>query len=463
MVANDLFEDNKIRVMSDEILQRMKDSFIEDEEYHTEMYNKYFQQFRGEPVDIDRLFSVHGEATIREISYYLLELAKQNREEYANPEIDYDDIKALLDTDLSRLPDIKDLSATEGLSFCDHFTKKARLQCPIVGKGNLTAYNLLFDNYGLYKAVLKAMYFHRTRVTVKGLLRTSELICAVVSNFKPVVAAKIWYEYGVKKSEEQGDDYIALHCPSEGWLGRLLSSYKIAYDNPHKKVYYVSTDPNPIVNRAGHEMIKVLGAYHDLPNWFPELHMTGSENFTQLPSGTNHKYHVSFTSPPYFNTEQYMQGFKVSLSCGNLLTLADNEQVLIKAQSRWDDDYHCDVPELEQGMHLVEHGSTITRIDKTGQSWDTHSSQSEWRINFLLATYNCLKQIVQPGGHIITNIANVKTYMDLEQDTVRSGEEAGLEYLGETWYKLSRKPSKNPGSEITARKGEPMFVFLRPF
>jgi hypothetical protein len=40
--------------------------------------------------------------------------------------------------------------------------------------------------------------------------------------------------------------------------------------------------------------------------------------------------------------------------------------------------------------------------------------------------------------------------------------EAGLNYIGESFYKLSRKPSKNTESEITAVKGEPIFIAQVP-
>ena len=69
---------------------------------------------------------------------------------------------------------------------------------------------------------------------------------------------------------------------------------------------------------------------------------------------------------------------------------------------------------------------------------------------------------MKPGGYTITNIANVKTCMRLEEYTVRSGIEAGLELVKESWYKLSRKPSKNKESAITSRAGEPIFIFKVP-
>lgn len=143
---------------------------------------------------------------------------------------------------------------------------------------------------------------------------------------------------------------------------------------------------------------------------------------------------------------------------------SDKDSIKVKATNQYEEDKVILVPELEQGMSVLRGGEylTVSNISKTGQSHSKFSTQAEWRINFLLATYKCLKQIVKPGGHIITNIANVNNYMTLEADTVKSMKEAGLDYIGEDFYKLSRKPSKNKESEITARKGEPVFIAKVP-
>jgi hypothetical protein len=447
--------------MSDEILARFKEEFNRDPEYHKAMYDKYLPVFRKEAIDIDRLFSIHDEAYIQEVTYFLMYSAKKLVSNYIKPKPDFTDLKNLLDLDLERLPELKDLSLTHGLSFCDAFTKEHRLACPIVGKGNSQAIKLLKDDYGLYKATLKACYFHRTKVTPKAVLRTVEMLVPVVSNFKPVVAAKIWYDYAVKQALEAGRDYVALLVSSEGWLGRLLSGYKIAYDFPQLKVYYVSVDPNPLVNREFHNMVKTLREYHDLPNWFPETHMTGSENFRELPKGTNYQYDMQFTSPPYFNTEVYMEGYIITLDDSTEIVLADNEDIEVQGENKYEPCKVISVTELELGM-ITSYGGTVVSIKNTGQSHNTSGTAEEWRVNFLLATYKCHKDIIKPGGYTITNIANVRSCMKLEEYTVRSGLEAGFEYLGESWYKLSRKPSKNKNSEITSRAGEPIFIFRNP-
>jgi hypothetical protein len=454
--------------MSGEILEKFKDNFNPDPEYHKSMYDKYFPIYKKEGIDADRLFSVSGEEELREVTYFAMYRAKLTVNSFIYLEPDFVDLKNLLDMDLERLPDLSQLSLTQGLSFCDHFTKKGRLSTPIAGKGNAQAINLLTDDYGLYKATLKAFYFHKKNVTSKAVLRTVELLVPVVSNFRPLSACKIWYDYAVKQALEEGRDYVALHVPSEGWLGRLLSSYKIAYDYQQLTVYYVSTDPNPIVNREGNRMIEMLRSYHNLENWKPILYMEGSENFDRVHPEMQKrgiKFDVSFTSPPYFNTEKYQRGYVFSLfGMETTLVKSEDEIVTVRAINSYEKDKELLASDVEQGMELLINGEyhRVTSISITGQSWDKNASQAEWRINFLLATYKCLSRIVKPGGHVITNIANVNTYMTLEADTVKSMKEAGLTYLREEFYKLSRKPSKNKESEITARKGEPVFFSLVP-
>lgn len=460
-MVNQLFNDTKTRVMSDQILARFKEEFNPDEDYHQEMYEKYKPIFRKESIDMDRLFSSHDEDYIQEVTYFLMMSAKQLVGEYIQPKPDYKDLKNLLDLDLTRLPELKELTLNNGLSFCDAFTKKHRLSCPIVGKGSSQAIHLLQDNYGLYKAALKACYFHRTKVTPRAVLRTVEMLVPVVSNFKPVVAAKIWYDYAVKDALEAGRDYVALLVSSEGWLGRLLSGYKIAYDFPQLKVYYVSVDPNPLVNREFYNMVETLRQFHDLPNWFPETHLTGSENFRELPKGTNYRYDVQFTSPPYFNTEVYHEGFIIGLDSGEEIILADNESIDVQGENKYEPSRSLAVRNIEIGM-ITTNGDTILSVKNTGQSHSISGTAEEWRVNFLLATYKCHADIVKSGGHTITNIANVRTCTKLEEYAVRSGIEAGLEFVEESWYKLSRKPSKNKESAITSRAGEPIFIFRVP-
>jgi hypothetical protein len=131
---------------------------------------------------------------------------------------------------------------------------------------------------------------------------------------------------------------------------------------------------------------------------FPSMNATflkcGSEDFVPTPNTLD----LCFTSPPYFNTEKYS--------------------------------------------------------DEETQSYKKFESKESWNEKFLRQTIkNCLVGL-KDGGHLIINIANVKSHQTLENDTIKICLEEGLGHV-ETLKLLLSSISKG------GYKSEPVFVFRK--
>ena len=136
---------------------------------------------------------------------------------------------------------------------------------------------------------------------------------------------------------------------------------------------------------------EMISDWIDIPT---ELHQCGSEEYIPKPETLD----FCFTSPPYFNTEKYS--------------------------------------------------------DEESQSWVQYPSQESWRVGFLKRTMkNCFYGL-KPNGKMLINIANVKTYPNLEEDTVRTAKEVGFKYIGEWKLSLSAQPANDD-----RYKYEPIFIF----
>lgn len=139
---------------------------------------------------------------------------------------------------------------------------------------------------------------------------------------------------------------------------------------------------------------EMIGDWITIPT---EIHKCGSEEY--LPQKGSLDF--CFTSPPYFNTEKYS--------------------------------------------------------DEENQSWIKYPTKEEWLKGFLKKTFeNCFLGL-KTNGKMVINIANVKSYLTLEEDTVRVAEEVGFKLI-DTWkLSLSSMPSDD-----NKFKYEPIFIFQKP-
>jgi len=88
------------------------------------------------------------------------------------------------------------------------------------------------------------------------------------------------------------------------------------------------------------------------------------------------------------------------------------------------------------------------------QSFVRYTEAESWRDNFLEPLIdNCYKW-VKEDGHFIINVANVRTYKTLEADTVRLAKERGFKLV--KTYKMTLSSLMGSGF-----KYEPIFVFKK--
>lgn len=197
-----------------------------------------------------------------------------------------------------------------------------------------------------------------------------------VSNFRATASACIYHHFDCK-----GKTVWDMSC---GYGGRLLGAEVVGVGK------YIGTEPCDNTYNGLQQMISELIT---IPT---EIHKCGSEEYEPIEESLD----LCFTSPPYYNTEQYS--------------------------------------------------------DEDTQSWIKYPTKEEWLNGFLKKTFeNCYKGL-KPNGKMLINIANVKTYLSLEEDTVRVAEECGFTLI-DTWkLSLSSMPSDD-----NKFKYEPIFIFQK--
>ena len=131
------------------------------------------------------------------------------------------------------------------------------------------------------------------------------------------------------------------------------------------------------------------------------------------------KFDIVFTSPPYFNREQYSQD--------------------------------------------------------ESQSFKAYNEYEDWRKNFLYPTLKTAYEYLKPDRYILWNIASIKigkdTYYDLEGDSKKILQHLGCEYKGKLKMLMTRMVGLDPTKtgilnsvkhQGKAYKFEPIFVFYKP-
>ena len=243
-------------------------------------------------------------------------------------------------------------------------------------------------------------------------------------NFPPLTA-KFLYEHF---TEHIKDEKITVYDPSSGWGGRILGA--MCSD---RNLHYVGTDPNPDNIGRYENVADFYNTHcfqsnpfwgHNEPNTY-EVFRDGSEVI-----GENEKFRLYknkldfvFTSPPYFNREQYSQD--------------------------------------------------------ENQSFKKFSAYEDWRDNFLRPTLETCFSFLRNDRYICWNIADIKIgdnkYIPLEQDSIDIIEGLGGEYRGVYKMLMTRmigidtskiKNSVTVKSHPLSRGGEvykyePIFVFYK--
>lgn len=211
-------------------------------------------------------------------------------------------------------------------------------------------------------------------------------------NFPSLFAKWIYEKY---TSHIPPDETAIVYDPSAGWGGRIIGAM-----SSRKKIHYVGTDPNKdnfiselgitryeyVADFYNKNCIQTSNSFFDFgeePNTY-HIFQDGSEEIHKNPDFQQYKGKIDlvFTSPPYFNREQYSQ---------------DITQSSIK-----------------------------------------YDEYNDWRDNFLDQTLKTAVEYTKKGGYILWNIANIRlsenNYLPLEQDSKDILEKYGCEIVGE--YKM---------------------------
>ena len=234
----------------------------------------------------------------------------------------------------------------------------------------------------------------------------------------PALTAKFLYEHF---TEHIKDNDITVYDPSAGWGGRILGAMCT-----NRRLHYIGTDPNPD-NVGRYESVAEFYNTHCFqsnpfwgritPNTY-SVFTNGSEEIYNEPNFKKYEGQVDFvfTSPPYFNREQYSQD--------------------------------------------------------ENQSFKKFSAYEDWRDNFLKPTLTTAYKMLKDDRYICWNIADIKVgsdkFIPLEQDSIDILEDLGCTYEGKLKMLMTKMIGLNPKQgknsvEIDGNyfKFEPILVFRK--
>lgn len=258
-------------------------------------------------------------------------------------------------------------------------------------------------------------------------------MCQYAVNFPPLTA-RLLYETFLSHVPATN---VRVWDPSAGWSGRLVGALSYNRTTPtgeFQHLEYVGTDPNPVFYKDGTSVYHTIrDHYNDIrgsASLFGETHdaqvlQLGSELFhtTDIYAKWKGRTDLVFTSPPYFNREAYS--------------------------------------------------------DDPNQSYKKFNSYDLWRDEFLQRTLQTAWELLAPQRYLLWNIADLKigkSFLPLEQDSVRIATALGFEYKETILMALNRMPGANrlseDGDAATAKnsckvdgkllKYEPVHVFWKP-
>jgi len=263
------------------------------------------------------------------------------------------------------------------------------------------------------------------------ILQVFRLSCGQPAVNFPALTAKWIYENYTSHIDQE--EPLTIYDSSSGWGGRILGAM-----SSRKKIHYVGTDPNPdnFIDELGISRYEYMAKFYNdncvddfsdsLTKFFNvekqgntyELFQDGSELISNNPKFQKYKgkLDIAFTSPPYFNREQYSQD--------------------------------------------------------ENQSFKAYGEYEDWRDNFLRPTLTTIYEYLKNDRYILWNIADIKigesTYYPLEQDSIDILNELGCEYKGKLKMLMTRMvgldPSKSGIKNAVEYQGkqykfEPIFVF----
>jgi hypothetical protein len=277
-------------------------------------------------------------------------------------------------------------------------------------------------------------WYDKTDGIFPKILQVFRLSCGQPAVNFPALTAKWIYENYTNHIEQE--EPLHIYDSSSGWGGRIIGAM-----SSRKKVHYVGTDPNPDtfipeLGMSRYEYVakfyndKCVDDYSDsLTKFFDvekqgntyELFQDGSELIQNNPQFQKYKgkLDIAFTSPPYFNREQYSQD--------------------------------------------------------ENQSFKAYGEYEDWKENFLRPTLTTIYEYLKNDRYVLWNIADIKIgksiYYPLEQDSIDILKELGCEYKGKIKMLMTRMVGLDPSKsgiknsveyDGKVYKYEPIFVFHKP-
>ena len=242
-------------------------------------------------------------------------------------------------------------------------------------------------------------------------------------NFPPLTARYLYEHY---TNHIQQDEPLNIYDPSSGWGGRILGAMSSL-----KRIHYIGTDPNTdnfiddlgisryeyVANFFNNEVLENNNFWEEDQNTYHYFQM-GSEHIGDHPDYQQYKGKLDmvFTSPPYFDREQY----------------SDDEEQSYKSYPKYDD----------------------------------------WRDNFLKPTLTNAFNSLRSDRYLLWNIADIKIgadkYHPLEQDSIDILLSLGAEYKGKLKMLMTSMVGVNQSKvknsvkvNGTYLKYEPIFIFYK--
>ena len=242
-------------------------------------------------------------------------------------------------------------------------------------------------------------------------------------NFPPLTARWIYENYTKHISKEET---LNIYDPSSGWGGRILGAM-----SSHRKIHYIGTDPNTdnfidelgitryeyVADFFNNKCLETNSFWEEDKNTY-HIFQEGSEHIGNHKDFQQYKGKLDliFTSPPYFDREQYS--------------------------------------------------------DDAEQSFKSYPQYDDWRDNFLKPTLENCYHSLRDDRYILWNIADIKIgkdkYYPLEQDSIDILTNLGMEYKGKLKMLMTSMVGVNQENvknsviiEKKALKYEPIFVFYK--
>jgi len=247
-------------------------------------------------------------------------------------------------------------------------------------------------------------------------------------NFPPLTARYLYERYTDHINiDELEDKQLNIYDPSSGWGGRILGAM-----SSKKQIHYVGTDPNTdnFIDEVG------ISRYEYVANFYNNEVLGGNDfwdtehknTFHYFQEGSEHignhpdfqqykgKLDMVFTSPPYFDREQYSE---------------DEEQ-----------------------------------------SYKSYPQYDDWRDNFLKPTLTNAYESLRNDRYLLWNIADIKIgtnkFHPLEQDSIDILLSLGADYQGKLKMLMTSMVGVNQSKVKNAvkvngkyLKYEPIFVFYK--